>query len=98
MIKESGYSVWFPEGFRQRKNYNNAWDEHVCETDVTVLEFIDLKYSDMARLWLKRITLRRYIVFPKNVVPMALREMRSGFSLATCSVHASIYQMEPLMD
>lgn len=36
MIKESGYSVWFPEGFRQRKNYNNVWDEHVCETDVTV--------------------------------------------------------------
>ena len=64
----------------------------------SVLEFIDLKCSDMARLWLKRITLRRYIVFPKNVVPMALREMRSGFSLATCSVHASIYQMEPLMD
>lgn len=63
-----------------------------------LLEFIDLKCSDMARLWLKRITLRRYIVFPKNVVPMALREMRSGFSLATCSVHASIYQMEPLMD
>lgn len=85
MIKKFTYdkTIW-GICLRQGKSYNNVWDEYVCETDVNVLEFIDLKPSDMGRLWLKRITLRRYIVFPKNVVPMALREMRSGFSLATC--------------
>lgn len=82
MIKEAGKSVWFPGGYRQGKNFNSVWDEYVCETDVNVLEFIDLKPSDMARSWL--ITLRRYIVRPSKVVPIALREMRSGFSLATC--------------
>lgn len=63
-----------------------------------MLEFIDLKPSDTVKLWLKRITLRRYILFPKNVVPMAVREMRSGFSLVTCLVQASICEMEPFVD
>lgn len=98
MIKEAGESVWFPGGERQGKSYNNVWDEHVCETDANVLEFIDWKPSDTARSRLKVITLRRYILRPSNVVPMVLREMRFGFSLATCLVQASIYQMEPFVD
>ena len=97
MIKESGYSDSLRDVGRERVITMLEMNMSVKQM-FSVLEFIDLKCSDMARLWLKRITLRRYIVFPKNVVPMALREMRSGFSVATCSVHASIYQMEPLMD
>lgn len=73
-----------PWAYRQGKSYSNVWDEHVCETDVNVLEFIDLKPSDMGRSRVKMGTLRRYIVRPSNVVPMALREMRPGFSLVTC--------------
>lgn len=56
MIKESAFlfDLW---GMVQRKSYNNVWDEHVCETDVLSVRIDFKKCSDMARLWLKRITL-----------------------------------------